>query len=486
MSNVYFHLQSAEASGFAVGEIWRAFAYTAFDRKTFTAYFGPDSEPVVLAMPGGDYWVQLKLPHGELTRELVNVPEQTKVVEVILRIPQATQVGTSSLSILPKFDRTALQVTGRVAHLPKAAALPGSNRRTRSVRSTVPTPIPALFALDPASDFSVRIGESGPVDAFSPTRFSLSRIHGKFLRWPRRSFSRAARATAAFIQPDDYFTWALRAPALEPMAVLVDGNSLVSELATIGNFLVERHKKDIADGRFTRDLVVVRSAGNKLQMLVVIPNGWSGGASAQLRIIENEAGISSPLRISVEVQDPRFNALLQFMRTGDLNAAVQVVESSVEMLYAKLENPFAAAAAGYILVRAAPETMRMPWQYWIGNLGRYFADLPDGEILHATVLLQRGDVQDWGNDYDLHDKYFPKGRATRNRLAAQLILSALSKGPPMYRMGLSLLASNLRILHSVELPEDTRLLLNEGEKLVTWLSMRVDPVEPFCVFRLRG
>ncbi|MCU6502430.1 hypothetical protein LPN04_31995 [Rugamonas sp. A1-17] len=493
MTTVYIYFQSTTARGFAVGDVWQAFAHAAFDRRSFTAFYGVNSDPTRLALPPGDYWVQLKLPHGELTKDLITVPEQVEPFEVVLSIPSTPKFDTSS-STLSVIDRVRVRTVDTVAHLPQpvpppgnVAALPDATRRTRGIRPRETLPPPVVFALDSQSG----VDSDGDRPLFEnqvrPTNFSLYRVGGNFMGWPRRSFTPSSKGGARFVEPEHYFTPSLKyGTQVVPMVVVADGNDLVSELLPLGKVGAERTGRDIARGRFTRDLVIVKGRRNGVEMLATVPNGWRGD-SAYLRIMANTADSGNPLSVTVEVKDPKFNALLQFMRGGDLNSAIRVIESSVEILYAKFNNPYAAAAAGYVLVQAAPGTMQVPWKMWIGNLGRYFKDLPDGEILHATLLLQRGDAQDWdAPDFELHARYFPHGAARRHELAAQLILSALGKGPPMFRPGLSLLASNLRILGSVELSTDVRVSLTEAEKLVTWLSMRVDPVEPFSVFHLRG
>ena len=499
MSSINIYLESPAAAGMAVGEIWRAFAHTAFERQGFTAYYGPGTvaEPVILVVPGGDYWVQLKLSHGEMTTQLVNIPEVANLFKVVLQIPQPELSTSPALSVFSVEKSLAYETISEVRHLTAVAtpldtpARQGNTRRTRSVKAAalpIPVPVyePSLFTLRRNVELAVPSDGATSADAPARLRLSVSRIAGKFMGWPRRPSSVASAAASGFIRPEDYFSSALKAPSLEPMSLVATESALVLEIATVAGLGTPRSQRDITEGRFTRDLVILKGNGNQVQLVVAIPNGWHG-QTAQLRISANNGSDSATLRVSVEVKDRTSDALLQFMKSGDLNSAVRVIETSVDILYAKFTNPFAAAAAGYVLVQAAPDTIQVAWKSWIGNLGHYFGDLPDGQILHATLLLRRGDtqVQNAAGDED-EQGYFPAEGAARNNLAARLTLSAVGKGPPIYRLGLSLLATNLRILRSVDLPQDVRVSLDECEKLVTWLSMRVDPVEPFSVFRLRG
>jgi hypothetical protein len=504
MSELLIHLESTSGSGFVVGEAWPAFSSTGFERYSFTTSYGQGERPLELSIPSGDYWIQLKLPTGAILRKLVAVLDQEAPVEVVVRIPDVSRNEDSTSSpfsvVEPKRSSNTRVIVGPIReksavgfrHELRGGGLPNSKAAPRfKTFDSAPDDIaPVRFAVDHLRGLMSEDGEPLLLKSIIGDKYSLSRVRASFLPWPWQSFTVSGRPGPGLVRPqtpDTFFKYPLRyASAVEALSASVQPDSLYARILRISGDVFEQSSKDIKDQRFKRNLMVIRDAGNHPEMLIAIPNGW-GYESAGLRITRNRNDSRRPLKVSVEVKNVKFNALLQFMKGGDLGAAVQVIKSSVEMLYAKFDNPFAAAAAGYVLIQAAPETLRVPWPEWIGNLGRYFQSLPDGGILHATLLLQRGDTN-YGNEWspsEDFDRYFPGDEAERYKLAARLVLDSLGKGPPLFRAGLSLLASNILILRSVRLPEETKRALDETEKLVTWLSMRVDPVEPFSVFYLK-
>lgn len=189
-----------------------------------------------------------------------------------------------------------------------------------------------------------------------------------------------------------------------------------------------------------------------------------------------------PISVSLTVSDPQIQSILGFLQEGDLSAARIIVDQCIDYLRDKFQNEYAAAAAGYILVMSpAGQQRSSPWEEWIGNLGHFFGNLPDGDILHATLLLQRG--PELADSYRSH-RYFPESIAERQQLAVELTLSSLGKGLPVYRQGLRLLASNLRILLDSDLMSDVKFALDRAYTFVTWLSMRVNPREAFTVVEI--
>lgn len=488
MSKVLLRIQSNGVPGFAVGEFWPAFANAAFERYNFTAYYGPTERPLEVSLPNGNYWVQLKLPSGEIIQNLVAIPEQPLPVEVVIQLPvslESKNSMTSAFSLLtPRQSPDGSDIAPNAPHF----GLVAPRTRVPRLRSTTfADPVPATrFTVDHLVGLRDEDGSELLLKSRVETSYSLRRVRANFIDWnqlgPLRSrphFDRPRR-------PNSYFAWAIRhAKSITPVQGALEGGSFYAELPRIGDDVFEQTQADIKFGRFKRDLLIVKGGAPRSVIVASIPNGW-GYRSAAFRLTQNRSLAGNPLKISIEVKDVKFNAILQFIRRGDLNAAMHLIQSSVEMLYSKFDNPFAAAAAGYVLIQAAPNTLHIPWADWIGNLAHYFKGLPDGGILHATLLLQRGDVIDGGAwPSPEHERYFPVDEEARYELAAKMVVGALAKGPPLFRVGLSLLASNLLILRSVQLSDEMKLRLFETEQLVTWLSMRVDPVEPFCTFYLK-
>lgn len=187
--------------------------------------------------------------------------------------------------------------------------------------------------------------------------------------------------------------------------------------------------------------------------------------------------------LHVRVADDRIQSILDFMQQTDLSSALSLVEPCMEMLFQKQVNPYAAAAAAYVLLAAPPERTPRHFHEWVANLGRRFPDIPDGCIQHASLLLQTPAKID-GLFLDIAD--FPSAKEDRIRIAAELILEALRRGLPLYRSGFKLLVSDLRILQSEELPQQYREPVNGALALVNQLRLRLNTAEPFTVVDVTG
>lgn len=198
---------------------------------------------------------------------------------------------------------------------------------------------------------------------------------------------------------------------------------------------------------------------------------------------ERDIGNTSIRALRVEVDDPDLGGLLDFLQQGDLSGSTQMLNNATELLYRKWLNPYASAAAGYVLVQAG----RWPgehanWRQWVLNLAQRYTSLPDGAILFTTLLLQ-------SQTDALNNLHYEGGSKNRFRSATSAALEAVRRGPPLFRHGLKMMATNLAILegeakHWTE-GAQTRPKLHSASRYVRELSMRVDPTQPFCVFDVR-
>lgn len=180
--------------------------------------------------------------------------------------------------------------------------------------------------------------------------------------------------------------------------------------------------------------------------------------------------------VQLGVPDESVQAILNFMQQTDLEAALSLVERSAELLYFKHDNPYAAAAAGYVLLAAPPERTPEAYYQWISNLARLFEEVPDGCVQHATLLLQTKLPP------NLPDAEFPFAHEQRCALACSLLLEALCRGLPLYRSAFKLLVSNLRILENEpSLASDMRRAMTTALALVNQLRLRLDVNQPFTI-----
>jgi hypothetical protein len=105
------------------------------------------------------------------------------------------------------------------------------------------------------------------------------------------------------------------------------------------------------------------------------------------------------------VRDPVVGALLGYLGSGDPNSALAVssdlYDAAKGSLWAKLENPYAAAAGGYVLLRTLRSDTIPDWYGWPRNLATWFRWLPDGAVICGwqQLLLETDEglteARDW-------------------------------------------------------------------------------------------
>lgn len=130
--------------------------------------------------------------------------------------------------------------------------------------------------------------------------------------------------------------------------------------------------------------------------------------------------------VRLESMQPVCYATLNYLRRGDFTAAAAMDEwsdKSEELLFGKMEDPYAAAVGGYLLLKLQRyDLMRT----WAKNLADRFAGLPDGCVIWATQLAQ----QKPENLVEIRSYY----------------ALAVQRGLPVYTEGLRLLMDGLRLL----------------------------------------
>jgi hypothetical protein len=478
--SIYLRTPVGSPPGVAVGEMWPASAVGPFQRYEFTLPYGAFDVPHSHGFESGNYWVQLKLDTGEIVRELVVIPDQTKLS---IRLKSGA-VGVdydrqenSNYRFSPQLLETAGQQPPRISVKSRGLVPRGASKGGRPSLSLGYTG--TLTTAGERQRGAIHRPNYFTFPEIGDLRFSLTSLRARSLRWGS-THGIGGRTRDRPLTPTDYFRRVLLSPDRAPMVPFVEGNNISTSLNSTGDDNSGEYRGSSRPA--LRDYALLSSTGERYRFLIGLPP-LNREHSAKL-IVRADRDDARLVRISVSVDDRSFKSMLEFMNSSDLGSAIHVAASSLPILYAKFDNPLAAVAAGYVLVQAPPHTVKVPWGQWIGNLGHYFPSLPDGKILHATLLLQRGDTGTPDDYVEDHNAYFPAEPHARNMLAASLVIDSLLNGPPLFRAGLALLATNLRILASAQLPQETASLLEVADRLVTWLSMRVDPREPFCVFRL--
>lgn len=530
MTRVSFSIDAAGRTrpGVALLSVWPAFAKQGFTKVRFdlpygTSQFRPDQE-----LASGDYWVKVKMPDGSLIQDLVHIPESSETHYVLLRAeeeaqPRSFDLGApvSIVDAAPDLFLTDL-VMPKVVMPDGAELIRNVERQLERARQTTPTDLDFDLGGLEYSGSPHSIGSSTSTPSEAPRSGGRVVIHQdaaahetKAAPRPTPSIPRPVPSPmsippvrfdpseivvadgypvvlleAGFDREDQRNGWEIRpylgglkdrkGRVLSSTNIPVDVSRSVISEASLSPFLFA---EAVEPGAASRRFAVIDGMPNGGQTIITVPSG-QGSRLANLIIERPLLGDNIP-QVTVEVESPLHNSLLQFLRNSDIRAAVQMVTSAVDLMYAKFDDPMAAAAASYVLLNAPPDSLTVPWQEWVGNLGHYFAHVPDGRIVHATLLLQRSDT--YANSFAgsaTAKNYFPEDVQERLQMAAGLIHDALSKGPPIYRMGLGLLASNIEILLGADLPIAVAESMKKADKLVTALRRRVDRVEPFSVFHL--
>jgi hypothetical protein len=165
---------------------------------------------------------------------------------------------------------------------------------------------------------------------------------------------------------------------------------------------------------------------------VAVPTDYVNGTppyEAMLLFVraDTAVGASDRVRALVRAVSPGAEALLGYLAHGSLGAArrisKEVVADAVDYLREKREGPFAACIAGYFLLRAGHGEK----QDWMRNLANWFPMIADGAVIYATSLLRAG------------------GPIEREE-ARRYLIEAVSRGIPVYTVGLRLLFDGLRSL----------------------------------------
>jgi hypothetical protein len=180
--------------------------------------------------------------------------------------------------------------------------------------------------------------------------------------------------------------------------------------------------------------------GTPTSTLVAVPAGQAIDREQESVVLFARADAVSAEAPSVQtlVRGARAEAetLLSYFENGVFAAVYQlsasVIERAISLLWDKLEDPFGASIAGYMLLRttAHPEEQQER-EGWMRNLATWFPRIPDGAVIYGASLLR--------GEYAEEDP-------SRVDQARSYLLEAVARGIPTYTMGLRLLFDTLRSL----------------------------------------
>jgi hypothetical protein len=145
-------------------------------------------------------------------------------------------------------------------------------------------------------------------------------------------------------------------------------------------------------------------------------------------LVRDEIANATAFRSTVTIRDTTFGSALSFMTASGLESAGFLFDQAKDLLFQKAENPLAAAAGAYVLVSNQHEPKKEVWHDWIRNLMNFFPWLPDGAIQYGRLKLR-----DEESDGDVEE-----GRAA--------LFSAYRRGLPFFSAGVRWLLSGLTVL----------------------------------------
>jgi len=200
--------------------------------------------------------------------------------------------------------------------------------------------------------------------------------------------------------------------------------------------------------------------------LISLPMPWrviGMGREAAIEIAVQQMHAADAFCASATALDEDLGMLLGYLSSGSLVVAREMAETARDMLYYKVENPYAAAAGGYALVGTALTAEDREWHGWIRNLMHSFPHIPDGAIQWAQLCLKmrRGPS-------DIEEA----------RVALKL---AYRRGLPFYSMGVKWLMEGLEWIAGESDPEAVQML-----RQVQRLAWRTNFQQPFTIVRIGG
>jgi len=240
-----------------------------------------------------------------------------------------------------------------------------------------------------------------------------------------------------------------------------------------------------------RYAVTLDAPDDEVSRLAVLPWAWHGvGVRDRDEVVtvderwDEDAG---QWILRSAINDVGIASVLAFLTQGDLSRARRLIRESLRFLMAKVENPYAAAAGGYVLIYSKDEDVADDhWPQWIRNLAAWFPSLPDSQILLATLCFQRRRLVERAGLGGLSDN------RARISFARDLLWQAMRGGLPIYALGMRLLVENLEILRDEQrrlgndVDEYTDPRVEEALTRVRALSRCMTTAQPMTVLDFAG
>lgn len=194
-----------------------------------------------------------------------------------------------------------------------------------------------------------------------------------------------------------------------------------------------------------RKWIVMRCTG-KSQTLIAYPHEWRCLNQVPFKLLINRKAKDKhdycKWSASLTLMDSVYGSMVEYLTRRDLFSSRLISESAqgkaASALYKKSGNPFAAAAAAYIIALDGSDDSQH--HIWMRNLSSRYTWLPDGAIALGWKTLYEGqnDQYAWST-------------------ARELFSLACSRGLPYFTIGLHILVDALMLLSQVD-PDDRDVL----------------------------
>lgn len=211
-----------------------------------------------------------------------------------------------------------------------------------------------------------------------------------------------------------------RGPEFTPeLALDVDLSGL--EIETEGGYgrtplrikFVQRSTPEIGSGAggINERLTYAAVTGSAGTRLVALPWPWGtsvdtpGEIPFELLAFEE----ADRLRCDPVLKDSQWAGLVAYLNRGRVDLASEILVRARDALFAKFQNPLAAAVGGYVLLSSGAPDAESHWPDWLSNLARYFPHLPDGLILRARWLLAQKREENLGQAHNLLFEAYNRG-----------------------------------------------------------------------------
>jgi len=179
--------------------------------------------------------------------------------------------------------------------------------------------------------------------------------------------------------------------------------------------------------------------------LVSLPSG--GNCRVLLTPNDSADPRAQALKVIVTGFRPDAETLLEFLARDSMRAARSVANYqplAVQLLEKKFDDPVAAVAGAYFLLRTQGWDAAPIW--WFDNLADQFPWIPDGAIIRSVVMLRSG------LSSEIHIAR-----------ARELLVEALNRGVPIFSEGSSLLQEAASVLGT---QTDLHSVVGMVEKLI--------------------